>query len=144
SYVLLRLTQRHRQLSSVTPYLYTTNPPWNPTRFYEEGITDAIRKYMGTLWNVYSFFVLYANIDEYRPSEHNVLLSKRADIDRWIISKFNNTTAKIRSDMDKFNITDGGKALEAFVDELSNWYVRRSRRRYWGSGRGLRTRRRHS
>lgn len=114
-------------------YLYTTNPPWNPTRFYEEGITDAIRKYMGTLWNVYSFFVLYANIDDYKPSEHRVALKDRPEIDRWIVSKLNNLTGEVRKSMDVFDITDAGKMLEAFVDELSNWYVRRSRRRYWGS-----------
>ncbi|OQB48569.1 MAG: Isoleucine--tRNA ligase [Firmicutes bacterium ADurb.Bin153] len=114
-------------------YLYTTNPPWNPTRFYEEGITDAVRKYLGTLWNVYSFFVLYANIDDYDPRQHQVPIERRSEIDRWIISRLNHAAGKIKEDMGEYDITDAGRTLEGFVDELSNWYVRRSRRRYWGS-----------
>ncbi|HOA14998.1 MAG TPA: isoleucine--tRNA ligase [Bacillota bacterium] len=114
-------------------YLFTVNPPWNPTRFYEEGITEAVRRYLSTLWNVYSFFVLYANIDNYDPREHYVPVSERSEIDRWIISKLNNTAGYIRTAMESFDITGAGRSLEVLVDQLSNWYVRRSRRRYWGS-----------
>lgn len=114
-------------------YLYTVSPPWNPTRFYEEAVNETLRKFFGTLWNVYSFYVLYANIDKFSPAEHSLDVSKRTPIDRWLISKFNNLVLKVREELDVFQITSAARSIEKFVDDLSNWYVRRCRRRYWGS-----------
>ncbi len=114
-------------------YLYSVNPPWNPTRFYPEAVSETQRKFFGTLWNVYSFYCLYANIDQFNPKDHSLDLSKRPAIDRWLISKMNTLTAKVRKALDSYEITSATRLIEEFVDNLSNWYVRRSRRRYWGS-----------
>jgi isoleucyl-tRNA synthetase len=114
-------------------YLYSVNPPWNPTRFYEEAVNETLRKFFGTLWNVYSFYVLYANIDEFSPAEYSMDVNTRPPIDRWLISKFNNLVTGVRYALDEFQITSAARSIETFVDDLSNWYVRRSRRRYWGS-----------
>lgn len=112
-------------------YLYTTNPPWNPTRFYEEGITEVMRKFLGTLWNVYSFYVLYANIDSFDPNMYHIDVEERPDIDRWLLSSLNTLCKEVRELMDKFDVTSAGRKIESFVDDLSNWYVRRCRKRYW-------------
>lgn len=114
-------------------YLYTTSPPWNPKRFSREAISEAQRKFLGTLWNVYSFYVLYANIDKFNPRKHVLPLEKRALIDRWIISRLHGLIAEVREELDGYDVTTAGRKIEEFVDDLSNWYVRRSRRRYWGS-----------
>ena len=113
-------------------YLYTVNPPWNPTRFYMDAVGEARRRFLSTLWNVYSFYVLYANVDGFDPSEHELPVPRRAPIDRWMISRFNGLARTVREDLDAYDITGAARAIEAFVDDLSNWYVRRSRRRYWG------------
>ncbi|MCR4425161.1 MAG: isoleucine--tRNA ligase [Firmicutes bacterium] len=113
-------------------YLYTVNAPWSPTRFSAEGITEVMRKFLGTLWNVYAFYVLYANIDGFDPKAHSVPVAQRAEIDRWIISRLNGLISDVRSLMDRYDVTAAGRKIEEFVDDLSNWYVRRSRRRYWG------------
>ena len=113
--------------------LYTGTAPWNTRRFFEEGIAEAQKRYLGTLQNVYSFFVLYANIESFNPADHNLPVSERPEIDRWIISRFNHTTEEVRKSMEKFEITWATGHMERFVDELSNWYVRRSRRRFWSS-----------
>ena len=115
-------------------YLYTVNAPWTPTRFYEEGVTEAMRKFMGTLWNVYAFYVLYANIDGFVPREHSVPPAQRAMIDRWLLSRLAGLIQDVTGLMDSFDITAAGRRIEQFVDDLSNWYVRRCRRRYWASG----------
>ena len=114
-------------------YLYTVNAPWTPTRFYEEGVTDAMRKFMGTLWNVYAFYVLYANIDGFVPREHSVPHAGRAEIDRWLQSRLAGLVREVTRLMDSYDITAAGRRIEQFVDDLSNWYVRRCRRRYWAS-----------
>lgn len=114
-------------------YLYTVNAPWTPTRFYEEGVTEAMRRFMGTLWNVYAFYVLYANIDGFVPREHSVPPAQRAVIDRWLLSRLAGLVQEVTSLMDSFDITAAGRRIEQFVDDLSNWYVRRCRRRYWAS-----------
>lgn len=113
-------------------YLYTVNPPWNPTRFYMDAVGESRRRFLSTLWNVYSFYVLYANVDGFDPAEHELAVERRALLDRWIISRFNGLARKVRSELDEYNITSAARAIEEFVDDLSNWYVRRSRRRYWG------------
>lgn len=113
--------------------LYTGTAPWNTRRFYEEAVAEAQKRYLGTLQNVYSFFVLYANIENFNPLDHNIPYSERAEIDQWILSRLHRTTEKVRKAMDKFEITWATGHMEKFVDDLSNWYVRRSRRRFWSS-----------
>ncbi|MFQ5510384.1 MAG: isoleucine--tRNA ligase [Candidatus Krumholzibacteriia bacterium] len=110
-------------------YLIANSPPWLPTRFDRKGVVDASQKLMGTLRNVYSFFAMYAELDDYRPGgqegEPNLL-------DRWILSRFHSTAEEVRGQLDAYEMTRAARALQAFVlDELSNWYVRRSRRRFW-------------
>lgn len=111
--------------------LYSGTAPWNTRRFYEEAISESLNRYLGTLQNVYSFFVLYANIESFNPTQHTVPLADRSELDRWILSRFHRTCRDVRSSLDIFEITRATHAMETFVDDLSNWYVRRSRRRFW-------------
>ena len=111
--------------------LYSGTAPWNTRRFYEDAIADAQKKYLGTLQNVYSFFTLYANIENFKPSEHNIAIADRPEIDRWIISRFNHCTEEVKKALDKYEIVWATEKLEKLVDDLSNWYVRRSRRRFY-------------
>ncbi|MDD4793824.1 MAG: isoleucine--tRNA ligase [Dehalococcoidales bacterium] len=113
-------------------YLYTASPPGQPRRFSEGLVGEVMRQFMLPLWNVYSFFVTYANIDNYNPvkSGHT---SPVAELDRWILSELNDLVAKVTSDFDGYDPTSAGRRIEAFVSNLSNWYVRRSRRRFWKS-----------
>ena len=111
--------------------LYSATAPWNTRRFYEEAIADAQKKYLGTLQNVYSFFTLYANIENFNPAEHNIAIADRPEIDRWIISRFNHTTEEVKKALDKFEIVWATEKMEKLVDDLSNWYVRRCRRRFY-------------
>ncbi|GAB4267234.1 MAG: isoleucine--tRNA ligase [Candidatus Rifleibacteriota bacterium] len=113
--------------------LYTGTAPWNTRRFYEEGVAEAQKRYLGTLQNVYSFFVLYANIENFNPVDHVLPVEERSEIDRWILSRFHHTAEEVRKAMDKYEITWATGHMEKFVDDLSNWYVRRSRRRFWSS-----------
>ncbi|MEW6227620.1 MAG: isoleucine--tRNA ligase [Bacillota bacterium] len=112
-------------------YLYAVNPPWNPTRFYMEAVAESRRRFLSTLWNVYAFYVLYANVDGFDPARHELAPEKRGVLDRWIISRFNGLAKTVRQELDAYGITSAARAIEQFVDDLSNWYVRRSRRRYW-------------
>ncbi|RCK78836.1 MAG: Isoleucyl-tRNA synthetase [Candidatus Ozemobacter sibiricus] len=114
--------------------LYSGTAPWNTRRFYEEGIAEAQSRFLGTLQNVYSFFVLYANLDSFNPRQHSLAPEQRSELDRWILSRYHRTIGEVRAAMDIFEITRATQALETLVDELSNWYVRRSRRRFWASG----------
>ena len=111
--------------------LYSGTAPWNTRRFYEDAIADCLKKYLGTLQNVYSFFTLYANIENFNPTEHNIAIADRPEIDRWIISRFNHTTEEVKKALDKFEIVWATEKMEKLVDDLSNWYVRRSRRRFY-------------
>jgi isoleucyl-tRNA synthetase len=114
-------------------YLYTASPPGNARRFDEKQVLEVTRRFLLTLWNVYSFFVTYANIDQYKPGttmEGNQL----SELDRWILSELNQLTRDVDSDLDKYDPTDAGRKIEVFIDRLSNWYIRRSRRRFWKSG----------
>ena len=113
--------------------LYTGTAPWNTRRFFEESIAESQKRYLGTLQNVYSFFVLYANIENFNPFDHQMPIEERAEIDRWILSRFHHTADEVRKAMDKFEITWATGHMEKFIDDLSNWYVRRSRRRFWSS-----------
>ncbi|NLG36495.1 MAG: isoleucine--tRNA ligase, partial [Clostridiales bacterium] len=115
-------------------YFYVSSAPWLSTRFSGEAISEAQRKFMGTLWNTYAFYVLYANIDGFNPAEHTLDYASLPVMDRWILSRLSTVTAQVDGHLMNYRITEASRALAAFVDELSNWYVRRGRERYWGSG----------
>ena len=114
-------------------YFYTSSAPWLPSRFYPEAVSEAQRKYMGTLWNTYAFFCLYADIDNYDPSKYDLKKCKLSVMDKWILSKLNTLVDTVDKNLNVYNITDSARALQDFSDILSNWYVRRGRDRYWGS-----------
>jgi isoleucyl-tRNA synthetase len=116
-------------------YLITVSQPWLPKKFDEQGVQDVVRKFFDTLKNVYSFFVLYANIDKFKPSENLLADKNRDELDRWIISRLNSTIKAVREDFTHYEPTHITRRLQHFViDDLSNWYVRRNRRRFWQSG----------
>ena len=112
-------------------YMFTSVSPWLPKNFSIKGVDEVIRKFLLTLWNTYSFFIIYANIDNFNPLDHELPVKERFEIDRWIISELNITVGKVNELLDIFNVTDSGRLIGDFVDNLSNWYVRRSRRRFW-------------
>ncbi len=115
-------------------YLITNSPPWRPTLFDEDGLTEVQRKFFGTFFNTYSFFALYANIDKFKFEENLVDYSERPEIDRWIISKLNSLIEDYKTWMDDYDMTRAARAVANFtIDHLSNWYVRRCRRRFWKS-----------
>ncbi|MGN0815068.1 MAG: isoleucine--tRNA ligase [Candidatus Coproplasma sp.] len=114
-------------------YFYTGSAPWLPSRFYEEAVSEVQRKYIGTLWNTYAFFCLYAEIDKYDPSKFDLSKCKLSVMDKWILSKLNSLVKLVDKDLAKYEITESSRALQDFADVLSNWYVRRGRERYWGS-----------
>ena len=114
-------------------YFFTSVSPWLPKNFSSAAIDEAIRKFLLTLWNTYSFFVVYANIDDFNPYDYDLEPGDRFEIDRWIISELNSTVKGVNRLMDDFNVTESGRLIQDFVDILSNWYVRRSRRRFWKS-----------
>jgi len=113
-------------------YFYAGSAPWLPSRFYEDAVIEYQRKFMGTLWNVYAFYVLYADIDDFNPNKYSDVKSKNV-MDRWIISKLNTLIKTVDNYLDNYKITEAARTLSDFVDELSNWYVRRNRVRYWQS-----------
>jgi len=113
-------------------YFLTATPPGNVRRFSEDAVAEVTRHFLLTLWNVYSFFVTYANIDRFTPSAKEVSLEP-SELDRWIISELNQLIADVDTGLDGYNPTEAGRKIESFVDALSNWYVRRSRRRFWKS-----------
>ncbi|MBO5412047.1 MAG: isoleucine--tRNA ligase [Clostridia bacterium] len=114
-------------------YFYTSSAPWLPSRFYPEAVSEAQRKYMGTLWNTYAFFCLYADVDGYNPAKYDVKTCKLSLMDKWILSKLNTLVKTVDEKLAVYEITDSARALQEFSDILSNWYVRRGRDRYWGS-----------
>ena len=114
-------------------YFYSSSAPWLPSRFSAENVSETQRKFMGTLWNTYSFFVLYAEIDKYDPRKYDLKKCKLSQIDRWALSNLNTLVATVDEYLDKYKITESARAIEEFTDNLSNWYVRRSRERFWGS-----------
>jgi len=116
-------------------YLLTVSQPWLPKRFDEQGVQEVVRKFFDTLKNVYSFFSLYANIDKFSPVRDIPAGKSRNELDRWIISRLNSTVAEVRDDFSRYDLTRITRRVQQFViDELSNWYVRRNRRRFWQSG----------
>jgi isoleucyl-tRNA synthetase len=114
-------------------YLYTASPPGNARRFDEKQVLEVTRRFLLTLWNTYSFFVTYANIDRYQPGAA-VDEKYLSELDRWILSELHQLVKEVDSGLDTYDPTEGGRKIEAFVDRLSNWYIRRNRRRFWKSG----------
>ena len=112
-------------------YFYSNSAPWLPNRFFGEAVVEGQRKFMGTLWNTYAFYVLYANIDGFDPTKYTLNKNSLSVMDKWILSKLNSAVKTVDADLDAYKITEATRVLEGFVDELSNWYVRRSRERFW-------------
>jgi isoleucyl-tRNA synthetase len=112
-------------------YFYSNSAPWLPNRFYGDAVVEGQRKFMGTLWNTYAFYVLYANIDGFDPTKYTLDASTLSVMDKWILSKLNSTVKQVDACLDAYKVTEATRLLEDFVDELSNWYVRRSRERFW-------------
>lgn len=114
-------------------YFYTTSAPWLPSRFHADTVSESQRKFMGTLWNTYAFFVLYAEIDKFNPTEHKLEDQQLTIMDKWILSCLNSLIKFVDEGLNEYKITETSRAIGDFVDMLSNWYVRRSRDRFWGS-----------
>ena len=113
-------------------YFYANSAPWLPNRFDDKTVDEYQRKFMGTLWNTYAFFVLYANIDNFDPTNYKLEYDKLSAMDKWVLSKLNTLVKTVDTNMENYKITESARAMADFVDELSNWYVRRSRERFWG------------
>lgn len=112
-------------------YFYTNSNPWLPSRYADEAVAEGQRKFMGTLWNTYAFYIMYAEIDGFDPTAQRPDRAALRVMDRWILSRLQSLVLKVDRSLEEYDITSGGRALAAFVDELSNWYVRRNRERYW-------------
>ena len=115
-------------------YFYTNSAPWLPNRFHGKAVQEGQRKFMGTLWNTYAFFVLYANIDEFDATKYTLEYDKLSVMDKWLLSKLNTVVADEDKNLGNYRIPEAAKALQEFVDDMSNWYVRRSRERFWAKG----------
>lgn len=115
-------------------YFYSNSAPWLPNKFHGKAVTEGQRKVMGTLWNTYAFYVLYANIDEFNPTKYKLEYDKLSVMDKWIISKLNTLVKTVDENLSNYKITESTKVIEKFIDDLSNWYVRRSRERFWAKG----------
>ena len=125
---------RQHGADAIRWYFYSNSAPWLPNRFHDDAVKEGRSKFMGTLWNTYAFYVLYANIDNFNPMEHTLDYEKLSVMDKWILSKLNSTIQTCDSSLENYKIPETAKALQEFVDDLSNWYVRRSRERYWAKG----------
>ena len=115
-------------------YFYTNSAPWLPNRFAGDTVLEGQRKFMGTLWNTYAFFVLYANIDNFDASKYTLDYDKLPVMDKWLLSKMNTMVKDVDTNLENYRIPEAGRALDEFVDDMSNWYVRRSRERFWAKG----------
>ncbi len=115
-------------------YFYINSAPWLPNRFHGKAVQEGQRKFMGTLWNTYAFFVLYANIDNFNPMDYTLDYDKLPVMDKWLLSKMNTMIKEVDEDLGSYKIPEAARALESFVDDMSNWYVRRSRERFWAKG----------
>jgi isoleucyl-tRNA synthetase len=113
-------------------YFYVNSAPWLPNRFHEDAVTEGQRKFMGTLWNTYAFFVLYANIDQFDATKYKLEYDKLSVMDKWLLSKLNTLIMEVDGHLENYRIPEAARALQDFVDAMSNWYVRRSRDRFWG------------
>lgn len=115
-------------------YFYTNSAPWLPNRFHEDAVVEGQRKFMGTLWNTYAFYVLYANIDEFDPTKYSLDYDKLSVMDKWLLSKLNTAVKTCDENLGSYKIPEAARALSEFVDDMSNWYVRRCRERFWAKG----------
>ena len=115
-------------------YFYSNSAPWLPNKFYGKAVQEGQRKFMGTLWNTYAFYTLYAEIDQFDPTKYTLDYAQLPVMDKWLLSKMNTMIQETDVDLDQYKITEATVVLENFVDELSNWYVRRSRERFWAKG----------
>ena len=115
-------------------YFYVNSAPWLPNRFHGKAVMEGQRKFMGTLWNTYAFFVLYANIDEFDASKYTLEYDKLSVMDKWLLSKLNTLIKTVDDNLANYKIPESARALQDFVDDMSNWYVRRSRERFWAKG----------
>ena len=115
-------------------YFYVNSAPWLPNRFHGKAVTEGQRKFMGTLWNTYAFFVLYANIDEFDATKYTLEYDKLSVMDKWLLSKLNTLIKTVDDHLANYRIPESARALQEFVDAMSNWYVRRSRERFWAKG----------
>lgn len=113
-------------------YFYTSSMPWLPNRFSAEAVSESQRKYMGTFWNTYAFYILYADIDGFDPTRHKLVRENLTPMDRWILSRLNTLMGRVEAYLDDLKMTEAGREMQDFMDDLSNWYVRRCRERYWG------------
>ncbi|MBQ3281964.1 MAG: isoleucine--tRNA ligase [Eubacterium sp.] len=118
---------------SIRWYFYENSAPWLPNRFYKEAVTEGQRKFLGTFWNTYAFYVLYADIDSFDPTKYTLDRSTLNSMDRWLLSRLNSLIKEVDADLGGYKIPEAARALQDFTDELSNWYVRRSRERFWES-----------
>ena len=115
-------------------YFYVNSAPWLPNRFHGKAVIEGQRKFMGTLWNTYAFFVLYANIDEFDATKYELEYDKLPVMDKWLLSKLNTLIQAVDANLNDYKIPESARALQSFVDDMSNWYVRRSRERFWAKG----------
>ena len=115
-------------------YFYINSAPWLPNRFHGKAVVEGQRKFMSTLWNTYAFFVLYANIDNFDPTKYELNYDQLPVMDKWLLSRLNTTVQAVDNDLANYKIPEAARALQEFVDEMSNWYVRRSRERFWAKG----------
>ncbi|MCI9599093.1 MAG: isoleucine--tRNA ligase [Lachnospiraceae bacterium] len=115
-------------------YFYINSAPWLPNRFHGKAVQEGQRKFMGTLWNTYAFFVLYANIDHFDATKYTLDYESLSIMDKWLLSKLNTVVGEVDSNLENYRIPEAARALQDFVDEMSNWYVRRSRERFWAKG----------
>ena len=115
-------------------YFYINSAPWLPNRFYGKAVQEGQRKFMGTLWNTYAFYVLYAEIDQFDPTKHKLEYDQLTVMDKWLMSKLNSLIKEVDEDLANYKVTEAARALQVFTDEMSNWYVRRCRDRFWAKG----------
>lgn len=115
-------------------YFYINSAPWLPNRFHDKAVTEYQRKFMGTLWNTYAFFVLYGNIDNFNPTKYRLDYDKLPVMDKWLLSKLNTVVKAVDNDLETYRVTEAARTLQDFVDDMSNWYVRRNRNRFWAKG----------
>ena len=115
-------------------YFYVNSAPWLPNRFHDKAVMEGQRKFMGTLWNTYAFYILYAEIDQFNPTKYSLDYDKLSVMDKWLLSKLNSLKKLVDESLSNYKITEAARALQNFTDELSNWYVRRCRERFWAGG----------
>lgn len=115
-------------------YFYTNSNPWLPSRFNPETVSEGQRKLIGTLWNTYAFYIMYANLDSFNPKDYKFDYSKLNNMDKWILSRLQTLIKNVSEGLDAYDITGSARLIYDFVDELSNWYVRRGRQRFWAKG----------